>query len=633
MHPVFPVALRLFAVCVFNASLAAAPHRYDHIVIVIDENTDYGQVIGDRTAAPFINELADGGVSFSEFYALTHPSQPNYIHLFSGDHQGVVDDNRPTSYPWTTPNLGAALIAAGATFAGYSEDLPSNGDRDTNSVDAVIEGTTYNLYRRKHNPWANWQAAIGDPLGINQVAPETNLRFVDFPSDYSQLPAIAFVIPNEQNDMHDGTIRMGDDWLRANLGAYARWARTHNSLLVITFDEDDFSGPNKIPTVFHGAGLTPGTINATRWTLHNLLRTIEDMHGTAHSGRGAQLAPITGIFPGDPPVLATHFRQGMNGYAGCADTTLRAATPTTDESTATQLAADLDTDSADAGNQPAQILISFEDLFGPAPGQVPVNATIVSAKLSLWTGASADNDSNDLAAAHRMLVPWTAADTWDSMENGVSNDGSEAIVADTFTQMPALKNAPVILDVTAAIAAFLAGASNQGWLIRCTGTDGWVAYSSEYATAAKRPTLEIAYTIPVAAGYPAWQLAKFGADAGAAGSLPADDPDTDGCVNLLEYALNANPLRAFSFEPPSAVSDGATATFRFTRNVDATDLTLRVEATDDLAATPWTAIATWTPGHGWSANAGVSVTDVAGATTVTEAEPPPRFYRINAALP
>ncbi|MEO7317737.1 MAG: alkaline phosphatase family protein, partial [Chthoniobacteraceae bacterium] len=232
----------------------ASPHRYDHVVIVIEENTDYAQVLGNRVDAPFINELADGGVNFTEFYAITHPSQPNYIHLFSGDHQSVVDDAKPTTYPWTTPNLGAALIAAGATFAGYSEDLPAIGDRDTTGVDVVIGTTTYKLYRRKHNPWANWQAAIGDLIEQNQLPPETNLRFLDFPTDFSQLPDVSFVVPNEQNDMHDGTIRMGDDWLRANLAAYVKWARTHNSLLIVTFDEDDFSGPNKIPTVFHGAG-------------------------------------------------------------------------------------------------------------------------------------------------------------------------------------------------------------------------------------------------------------------------------------------------------------------------------------------------------------------------------------------
>ena len=612
----------------------AAPHRYDHVVIVIEENTDYAQVLGDRVAAPFINELADGGVNFTEFYAITHPSQPNYIQFFSGDNQGITTNTRPATYPWSVPNLGAELFAAGRTFRGYSEDIPAIGDRDTTGTDIVIGGTTYTLYRRKHNPWANWQAAEGaDPIPENQLAFHTNARVLDFPADFSQLPDVAIVVPNQQNDMHDGTVRMGDDWLRVNFAAYAKWARTHNSLLIVTFDEDNLSGPNKIPTVFHGAGITPGTVNGTRWTLHNLLRTLEDMHGTTHAGRAAKVRPITGALPGDVPVLSTRFRQGLNGFADCSDTMIRFSTPTTSESATTLISADLDTDSVAAGNQPAQVLVKFGNLFGSGAGQVPLNAIIVSAKLSLWTGAGANDDSDDLASAHRMLVPWNDSDTWDSLVDGIATDDAEAVLADSFTHLPELENAPVILDVTADIATFLGGTPNHGWVIRCTGPDGWFAYSSEFATTTTRPTLQIAYTLPTAPGYAAWQLGKFGANAGAAGSLPQDDPDADGTVNLLEYTLNANPLRSFTVEQPTAVIDAGTTAFTFTRNLDATEITLRVEATNDLAASPWTPIATWLPGTGWSAIAGVTVSDIAGAVSVAESATSPRFYRIGVSLP
>ena len=615
------------------AFAGAMPHVYDHVVIVIEENSDYAQVLGDRVAAPFINELADGGVNFTEFYAITHPSQPNYIHLFCGDNHAVIDDAKPTTYPWNTSNLGAALIAAGATFAGYSENLPSIGDRDTSGVDTVINGVTYKLYRRKHNPWANWQAAIGAPIGTNQLAPETNLRFLDFPADFSQLPHVAFVVPNEQNDMHDGTIRMGDDWLRANLGAYAQWARAHNSLLIVTFDEDDFSGPNKIPTIFYGAGLTPGSVNATRWTLHNLLRTLEDMHGATHSARSAKVQPVTGIFPGDPPVLALRFRQGLNGYAGCVDTMLRMATPTTNESAAVLLSADLDTDAATAGNQPAQILVRFDNLFGTAAGRVPLNATIISAKLSMWTGSGPSDVSNNLASIHRMLIPWSDTDTWDSLVNGVDADDTEAALSNSFTQSLTLGNAPVVLDVTADVAAFLAGAPNRGWVIHDTGIDGWTAASSENATVTSRPTLQIAYTVPVAAGYAAWQLGKFGANAGAAGSLMGDDPEQDGTPNLVEYALNANPTRFSKAEQLTVENAGANFVVHFTRNVDASEITLRVEGTGDLGVMPWAPLATWAPGVGWTAESGVIVSDIAGAVDVSVAADSQRYFRVSVTLP
>ena len=616
-----PLAILAAAAVLLPGSGAfAAPYRYDHVVIVIEENTDYAQVLGDRVNAPFINELADGGVNFTEFYAITHPSQPNYIQLFSGDHQGVIDNNRPPGNPWSMPNLGAALFAVGRTFRGYSEDLPFVGDSETSGTNTA-GGLT--LYRRKHNPWANWQAPAGtDPIPAGQLSFDTNARFLDFPADYSQLPDVAIVVPNQQNDMHDGTVRMGDDWLRANLGAYAQWAKTHNSLLIVTFDEDNLSGPNKIPTVFYGAGLTPGTVNTTRWTLHNLLRTLEDMHGTTHSGRAAQLRPITGVFPKDPPVLSTRFRQGLNGYADCTDTMVRLSAPTMENSATALLTAD-----ADALFAPTdQMLVRFDNLFGAAPGQVPANAIIISAKLSLWTGPGANDDSNDLASAHRMLVPWTGADTWDSLVGGVSADDVEAVAANSFTHMPELENAPVILDVTADVAAFLAGATNHGWLLNCTGPDGWNAISSEGATTTQRPTLQIAYTLPVAPGYAAWQLGKFTTSAGAAGSLPTDDPDGDGTPNLMEYALNANPAH---FSKAEQLVVGDSGKVQFTRNLDATDVTLEIEATADLA-TPFAPIATWTQLAGWTSIPGVTVTESGGAVEIVAPAGDSRFFRAKA---
>jgi hypothetical protein len=216
----------------------------------------------------------------------------------------------------------------------------------------------------------------------------------------------------------------------------------------------------------------------------------------------------------------------------------------------------------------------------------------------------------------------------------VQTDDSEAASADTFTQMPELENAPVILDVTSDIAAFLAGTPNHGWVLNCTGADGWHAVSMEGTTITQRPTLQIAYTIPVAAGYPAWQLAKFGANAGAAGTLPTEDPDDDRTVNLLEYALNANPLRASIGAQPAVAADGPAFTFKFIRNLDATDLTFRVEATAALGTVPWIPVATWTHSGGWTTEPGYVVSENADAVTVTfTASEPAGFFRLAVTLP
>lgn len=250
----------------------------DHIVIVVEENKAYSQIIGSNST-PYINTLANDpySVNFTRSYATTHPSQPNYLDLYSGWKQGVTDDNNPANDPFTTPNLGRQLIDAGKSFATYSQSLPYTG----------YNGTTWGAYARKHNPAANWMGT-----GRNQISPQTNKPFSEFPADYSKLPTVSFVIPNLNRDMHDGTIAEADRWLKDNLDGYIQWAKTHNSLFILTFDEDDDKHSNHITTIFCGPMVRAGndtiTINHYR-----LLRTIEDMYGLPYAGNAANVKPIT----------------------------------------------------------------------------------------------------------------------------------------------------------------------------------------------------------------------------------------------------------------------------------------------------------------------------------------------------
>jgi hypothetical protein len=116
-----------------DSQAAQLPPRYDHVVIVMEENRTPTEIIGDLANAPYITSLASGGVRLGSMYAIIHPSQPNYMELFSGANQGVADDNLPpnfsttptATYPFRTANLGAELIAAGFTFAGFSEEIES----------------------------------------------------------------------------------------------------------------------------------------------------------------------------------------------------------------------------------------------------------------------------------------------------------------------------------------------------------------------------------------------------------------------------------------------------------------------------------------------------------------------------
>jgi hypothetical protein len=264
-----------------------------HVVIVIEENKAYNQIIGSSNA-PYINSLAAQGTLLTNSFAITHPSQPNYLALFSGSTQGVTSDTTPTNLPFTTPNLGAQLLAAGQTFAGYSEGLPSVGYTGNNAGGA-------NGYYRKHNPWVNWQQIGSPPYPPNNLPPTTNQPFSAFPTDYTQLPSISFVIPTQLNDMHNGTVSQGDTWLQNNLNGYVKWAKNRNSLFILTFDEDDGSAGNHIATILIGPDFAPGATLPQTFNHYSILGMLDDMYGLPRIGNAIGATPPFYVMPVPEP--------------------------------------------------------------------------------------------------------------------------------------------------------------------------------------------------------------------------------------------------------------------------------------------------------------------------------------------
>jgi acid phosphatase len=252
-----------------NAHAATLP-RPAHVVVVMEENHSYSDIIGS-SSAPYINSLASQGAVFTQSFAVTHPSQPNYLALFSGSTQGTTSDSCPHTF--STGNLGSKLIGAGFSFTGYSESLPKAGSTVCTSGE----------YARKHSPWVNF----------SNLSSSTNQPFTSFPSStYSSLPTVSFVIPNLLDDMHDGTIQQGDTWLKNNIDAYAQWAKSNNSLLIVTWDEDDYSESNQVPTIFVGQSVKAGTYSETI-NHYNVLRTLEDMYGLSALGNSASVSSIS----------------------------------------------------------------------------------------------------------------------------------------------------------------------------------------------------------------------------------------------------------------------------------------------------------------------------------------------------
>jgi phosphatidylinositol-3-phosphatase len=271
------VTAALLAACTTLPVATAAPAlpTPSHIVIVIEENKPNGSIIGNK-AAPYINSLANGGANMTQSFAETHPSEPNYLALFSGNTFGLSSDACPVD-GGNAPNLASELIAAGYSFGGFAEDLPAVGST------ACSAGK----YARKHAPWVNF----------SNVPPAVSVPFSSFNarSDFSSLPTVSFVIPNLDNDMHDGTVAQADSWLYGNLSHYANWAVSNNSLFILTFDEDDGGSKNQIATIIYGAHVKPGSYSEAI-SHYNVLSTIEEMYGLPKTGLAANAPAITDIW-------------------------------------------------------------------------------------------------------------------------------------------------------------------------------------------------------------------------------------------------------------------------------------------------------------------------------------------------
>jgi hypothetical protein len=239
---------------------------YQHIVVVFEENHNYDEIAGNPQA-PYINSLMASGANLTNFHAITHPSQPNYFALYAGSTFGTTDDN-PHTEP--DPTIYTVLKGAGLTFTRYA--------------DQTQNGSDFN-----HDPWASFPEGTSVQTDITTSFPAL------FPGgDYSSLPSVAYVAPNDDANMHSGTIAQGDQWLQNNLGAYAQWAVNNDSLLVVVWDESDSSSSdttNQVAAILYGAHVVPGNYN-TAYNDYNLLSTILGSFGLTAPNNAATAAPI-----------------------------------------------------------------------------------------------------------------------------------------------------------------------------------------------------------------------------------------------------------------------------------------------------------------------------------------------------
>jgi acid phosphatase len=205
---------------------------FGHVVLVVEENHSYSQVIGNSTM-PYLNGLASQYGLATQYYANTHPSIGNYFMLTTGQ---ILTNNDAYSQTVTADNLVRHLLTAGKTWKSYAESLPSVG---------YTGGDSY-PYLRRHNPFSFFSDVV------NSTSQKTNLvPFTQFATDLqnNQLPQFSFVVPNALDDGHDGPLAVADFWLQTNIAPLIASPQFQtDGLLIILFDEADTSDST------HGGG-------------------------------------------------------------------------------------------------------------------------------------------------------------------------------------------------------------------------------------------------------------------------------------------------------------------------------------------------------------------------------------------
>jgi phosphatidylinositol-3-phosphatase len=263
------------------------PSQPRHLIVVIEENHSFGQIIGSP-AAPFINHLAARGTLLTDYHAITHPSLPNYVALLSGRTGPIRSDCvRCTIFG---PTLVDQLQARRVSWAAYLQGLPR----------PCSTAASAGAYTEAVDPFMHAARVRDAPGRCDWVLPFSRLH-ADLVG--RRLPTVSFVVPDLHHDMHSGSVRAADAWLRRLVGelqANPVWRQ--DTRVVVTFDESNFRDVRsccaglgrggRIPTIVAGPEVTPGR-DPTPYTHYSLLRSIEAAFGLPFLGHAGDPASAT----------------------------------------------------------------------------------------------------------------------------------------------------------------------------------------------------------------------------------------------------------------------------------------------------------------------------------------------------
>ncbi len=290
-----------------DAQAGTFPANIKHVWVIVEENHDWSEIKGNSTF-PFINSLLKQGAHAENYHNVPegqelHPSEPNYIVMEAGDHQGLETDHSPSaknSSP-STDHLVTYMDKAGLTWKSYQEGISGNDCPLKQSGD----------YAPKHNPMIFFQDVTDNNSASSAYCIKHVRPYSELATDLqgNNVANYNFLTPNLCNDMHDsGCDQQADTWLSREIPKImASAAYKDNGAIFLTWDEGN-GGNNPIGMIVLSSLAKVGYANTVAYSHASLLRTVQDIFGLQPYLRAAgQATNLSDLFTsgGTPPPAGT----------------------------------------------------------------------------------------------------------------------------------------------------------------------------------------------------------------------------------------------------------------------------------------------------------------------------------------
>ncbi|KAF8812750.1 acid phosphatase [Phlegmacium glaucopus] len=243
---------------------------FDRFVAIWLENTDFASSQAD----PNIKALAAQGISLTNYFAVTHPSEPNYVASVGGEYFGMQNDNL-NHIPANISSIVDLLESKDISWAEYQEDMPSTGFQGFQFLNPI---TGANDYVRKHNPLIVYDSVANSPQRSANIK-----NFTLFEQDLANnnLPQWMFITPNMLNDGHDTNVTFAATFAINFLTPLLKNPNfnSERTLVLLTFDENESGDEqNRVTAILLGNAVPKhliGTTDSNFYAHYSEIATVE----------------------------------------------------------------------------------------------------------------------------------------------------------------------------------------------------------------------------------------------------------------------------------------------------------------------------------------------------------------------